>query len=162
MTLKFKKEDFKTEYEISGGVHHGFTMYSKTIEYKTVLSLGAESAAKQAQELFDKWLSEQPVVYGGDIDSPYWTETNVTSDIRPLRKARLVDIQEIKKCEHPKEKIKEIESTDIKDFLSPGVIIPGSSFLEGKPVSFPARYKMIYKCECGAKVKPAKWEQCDD
>lgn len=114
MSLKFKPEDFK--------------------EYADAKDIQKELVTI-AQQIFDKWLSEQPVVYmsTGAYDNDEWTEK--LEDRFRKKKARLVCIEEIKKCYHPKEKVKS------KYFYS--------EIAEG----------IVHECECGAKVQPKEFEE---
>ncbi len=59
-------------------------------------------AAKLAQDKFDKWLSEQPVVFGIKIQHEYYAAQTVHKEGFDTHQARLVDIQPIEKekCEH--------------------------------------------------------------
>ena len=101
-------------------------------------------ACIKAQSVFNKWLSEQKVVFGtlafvgndgqltGEkfelVDKPYQTH-----------KAILVCIEPIENCKHPWSKIK-AEVPIEKGF-------------------FKAKEFIVYQCECGAKVKPSSFEE---
>lgn len=94
-------------------------------------------AAERAQQLFDAWLEKQPTVYGRpNDDGPdelmwYQGKPEINSPLGDTHSAKLVCIQELKKCEHPPEKVLAQENS--------------SHIVE-------------YECECGAKVKPSAYE----
>lgn len=66
-------------------------------------------AANLAQEIFDKWLSEQPVVYKCESNPGWWHGPSPTPSTHT---ARLVDIQEIKQkeCNHAPSDLWRVES----------------------------------------------------
>jgi hypothetical protein len=126
MTLKFKPEDFEQEH------HGGFG--------KDFVSI--KEASKIASSLFDKWLSEQKIVYGTkypDNSMGAWTyqkfeETGCNPDTHT---ARLVCIEPIVKCEHSAEKVS----------LTNYVQTDNSTRTVGH-----------YSCSCGVRVRPKAYE----
>lgn len=59
-------------------------------------------------------------------------------------KALLINIEPIEKCTHPKEKVKVAWDGD-----------------KNKQGCLPRFSEEFYKCECGAKVKPKEFEECE-
>lgn len=66
---------------------------------------------------------------------------------RKTHQAKLICIEEIKTCEHPKEKIKWIIDTEEPDRSI------------GLKNEYHYLYSQYFECECGAKVEPVKWEE---
>lgn len=103
----------------------------------------AHYAARVANELFQKWLAKQTVVYcellkeSGltDQHGPGWlcAEPSTRWTKKATHKARLVCIEEIKKCEH--KRAGHIYSHAERDYLG-------------------------FLCmDCNAKLKPITWEE---
>lgn len=110
-------------------------------EYTTVLSI---HTANVANDKFNRWLYKQIRVYGSSSGTP-WHNVSFQEkiNISDTHQAYLVGIEEIKKCEHPKEKITWYRSQDIHAFGSLGSNIE-------------------YKCTCGARVRPSSFEEVTD
>ena len=109
MTLKFKPQDFFS-YPIGLAEH--------------------ERIHGRAQDIFDNWLSKQQVIYG-DEGSCRWN-TFQDRPVNPTRKARLICIEEIKKCTH--------ENGQICHYNNHGL--------------------STYTCmSCGKELKPASWRE---
>lgn len=125
MTLKFKPEDFEYNAKDLG-------------EEGKYLRVGY--AVNIAQRIFNNWLSEQPVVYGPHMGNKW--DRNLVKD-RDAMQARLVCIEEVKKCEHPPNKIKHLEAR-----------------LHGNYTD-KILYTEFFECECGAKVKPNSFSECE-
>ncbi len=106
MTLKFKPEDFEQAFFETFAEKH--------------------NASYIAQKIFDKWLSEQKVVYGQPPEFYDWTVDKCPTDTHT---ARIICIEPIVKCDHPKEKVQEY---------------------------FPEDHN--YRCECGQRVRPKAYE----
>lgn len=66
---------------------------------------------------------------------------SVKTEIPPTHTALLINIQPIEKCKHSKEVIKKV--------------ICVYEYNDGK------EQELIYKCQCGVKVKPKTFEECE-
>ncbi len=71
-------------------------MFYNSVPPNSVIT--AELMARVSQKLFDKWLSEQPIVFGNCAGARAWTYENDND----THTARLVCVEEIQKkeCEH--------------------------------------------------------------
>lgn len=78
MSLKFDDSDFPKEFFAS--------------------HVNLHNAKEFAQKAFDKWLSEQPVVYTCRPEHPQSLWNKIEDGM--THQARLVNIEPIKKCEH--------------------------------------------------------------
>ncbi len=110
-------------------------MFNKVVGYPT--EAANKLAAELCQEHFDKWLSEQPMVYGCDVVGSQWSKGQFSID---THQARLVCIEEIKpkECEH-----KPLVNYDPGRF---GLII---------------EYRSDMKChQCGKRIK-VTFEECE-
>lgn len=128
MKLQFCPEDFENWGPVSRGEGR-------------VLGEGERiSVYLLAQRKVDKYIKEHGKVVYSIIDHHYdsgyrsWVDNDMLGD-NHTHQAILINIEEIKKCEHPKEKVS--YQLDIRDnkFMMP-----------------------YHVCECGAKVYPIKFE----
>lgn len=102
---------------------------------------GMYLAGKMAQEKLQEWLASALPVYTinslHEMDSFTVRKTPMTEGYKAL----LIKIEEIKKCDHPKEKIR--------------------SVMHQAHETFAGRLGYFYQCECGQRVKPSAWEECE-
>jgi hypothetical protein len=79
--------------------------FTPDIFIKDMTEHSAYEAAELAQAAFDKWLSEQQVMFGKDDPAAAWWPANQFSDLTKM--GRLVCIEELApvKCEHPNDEI---------------------------------------------------------
>lgn len=99
----------------------------------------------QAQAQLDKWLASAMTVY--TVNSLFNMDS-FTVHKTPMdkgHKALLIKIEEIKKCEHPKEKVQ----VSVIEFFTKGPTIKmnGTGFANN------------YFCQCGARVEPTEFKE---
>lgn len=124
MSWKFEPEDFQI-------TKHNY----KEIPPLVYVMLSNEIAAEIANKKLAEWLKDAPTVYGckWDTGMNYFTTNKSDTD---THKARLIMIEPIVKCTHPKEKV------NIGVHNNGGLLS--------------AEY---YECECGANVRPSGFEE---
>lgn len=110
----------------------------------------------KANQKLQEWIAKAPVVYG--VNGVFRAEDQHSAY---THQARLICIEEIKKCEHPKEKVKEITLYAWNTFISDPLDIYYTKSVTSSPSTghkavarCPQLDETFYKCECGAKVEP--------
>lgn len=133
MSLKFKPEDF----------------YKGSVTTEGIINW-APHFSSVAQLIFDEWLAKQSVVKGSghsEDGSFVWFERTVANGFY-THQARLCCIEEIKKCEHPKEKVKFPYWNNMEPPTKTGTLTN----------TITVRWD-VGICECGAKVRPREFEE---
>lgn len=102
--------------------------------FDTYCKPDGKGATQLASLLNEQLEREGKVVYGTQVGKHWRTELALVD----VNQALLIAIEPIEKCEHPEEKLTVMASRDYR---------------------IPVKHNLSFLCECGARVKPTKFEE---